>query len=135
MRTLSKENFYTIPDNSALLILHKQSSDDDNCNRYTYCDQFDEEASDEEVSFELNPPVKFTHVIRTTLTGNDKKSPSVSQSLYEEHNSDISDNDDLPIPLPARDSSKTDSKLKKLPQILSNLKLEPMALEAFRVDF
>ena len=133
LRTLSHDKFYTVPDASALLILNKQSSGDDNCNRYTYCDQFDEE-NNEEINFELNSPIKIKQVTRTTLTGNDKR--SASQSPYEERNSDISDGiNDSAIPLPVGASSTNHNTLKKLPQILSNLTLEPMALEAFRVEF
>ena len=131
LRTLSHDEFYTVPDSSALLILNKQSSGDDNCNRYDYCDQFDE-ANDEEVNFELNPPIKVKQVTRTTLTGNDKR--SASQPLEEERNSDASDAINDP-PIHVGVSSTNDNTLKKLPQLLSNLTLEPMALEAFRVDF
>ena len=142
MRTLSHEKFYTVPDASALIILNKQSSGDENCNRYNNCDHFNEDEEKEEyhtdiINFELNQPINFKKVTRTTLTGNDLKPQSVSEPVIDEsHKSDSDDVDNTLIQLSDGISSNNISIFNnKISNTLSNLKLEPMALETFKVDF
>ena len=75
--------------------------------------------------------------MRTTLTGNDaKESPSMSQPVNEEHkNSDMLDGiDNLSNPSSAEISNDLKNATSQK-YALSNLDLETMALETFRIDF
>ena len=143
LRTLSHEKFYTVPDASALIILNKQSSGDENCNNYNNnCDHFNSDEEMEEnytnvINFELNQPINFKKVTRTTLTGNDLKPQSVSEPVIDElHRSDSDDVDNSLIQLSNGISLNNISTFSnKISNTLSNLNLEPMALETFKVNF
>lgn len=139
LRTLSHEKFYTVPDASALIILNKQSSGDENCNRYNNCDHFNEDGEDHTntIHFELNPPLNFKKVTRTTLTGNDLKPQSASEPVIDESNKSDSDNVDNTLSHLSNglSSNNISTFSNKISNILSNLNLEPMALETFKVDF
>ena len=74
-------------------------------------------------------PLKFSRVIKSTLTGNEEI--YMSPAVYEEHsNSDIGgvNNPDI--------TNETNGSIaRKTINFLSNLKLEAMALETFKVEF
>ena len=75
--------------------------------------------------------------MRTTLTGNDvKESPSMSQPVNEEHkSSDMLDGiDNLSNPSSAGISNDLKNATSQK-YALTNLDLETMALETFRIDF
>ena len=148
MRTLSHPKIFTVPGDSALLILHKQSNNGDgDCVSNTYCDQFYDAAEDIDDGVNIifqNPLKNLKTVTRTTLTGNDNRfqqqndvAPVQPVPSYEEQqNGDNSDNDDLPLPQPSAVSSTTNGRtMSKAKDTLLKIDLEPMALEAFKVDF
>ena len=136
---MSHDKFYTVPDSSALIILNKQSNGDEVCNKNTFnCDQFiDKEEIQSsklnKINFELNQPIKIKKVVRTTLTGNDViESQPLSQPVNEEHK-----NLDLMNGVEPTDMSSDLKNISssKLLTALSNLDLETMALETFKITF
>ena len=139
LRTLSHDKFYTVPDSSALIILNKQSNGDELCNKNTFnCDQFNDKedidsSRQNKINFELNQPIKIKKVVRTTLTGNDIiESPPLSQPVNEEHKNVDMINGVEPTDISSDLKNITSSKLLNA---LSNLDLETMALETFKVIF
>ena len=83
--------------------------------------------------------MKLKQITRTTLTGNEKLSePTVSSSsFYEERSkSDIGEVENPTVP-PSSDGSSDNNIIpnNKNIDILSDLELEPMALETFKIDF
>ena len=139
LRTLSHDKFYTVPDSSALIILNKQSNGDELCNKNTFnCDQFNEKedidsSKPTKINFELNQPIKIKKVVRTTLTGNDIiESPPLSQPVNEGNKNLDLINGVEPTDISSDLKNITSS---KLPTDLSNLDLETMALETFKIIF
>ena len=139
LRTLSHDKFYTVPDSSALIILNEQSNGDELCNKNTFnCDQFNEKedidsSKPTKINFELNQPIKIKKVVRTTLTGNDIiESPPLSQPVNEENKNLDLINGVEPTDISSDLKNITSS---KLPTDLSNLDLETMALETFKIIF
>ena len=139
LRTLSHDKFYTVPDSSALIILNKQSNGDELCNKNTFnCDQFNDKedidsSKPNKVNFELNQPIKIKKVVRTTLTGNDIiESPPLSQPVNEENKNLDMINGVEPTDMSSDLKNITSSKPLSA---LSNLDLETMALETFKITF
>ena len=136
---MSHDKFYTVPDSSALIILNKQSNGDELCNKNTFnCDQFNEKedidsSKPTKINFELNQPIKIKKVVRTTLTGNDIiESPPLSQPVNEGNKNLDLINGVEPTDISSDLKNITSS---KLPTDLSNLDLETMALETFKIIF
>ena len=139
LRTLSHDKFYTVPDSSALIILNKQSNGDELCNKNTFnCDQFNDKedidsSKPNKINLELNQPIKIKKVVRTTLTGNDIiESPPLSQPVNEGNKNLDLINGVEPTDISSDLKNITSS---KLPTDLSNLDLETMALETFKIIF
>ena len=139
LRTLSHDKFYTVPDSSALIILNKQSNGDEICNKDTFsCDTFnDKESRDSNkfntIDFEISSPIRIKKFVRTTLTGNDViEQPPLSHQVNEEYrNSKVEDI----IEGNGRSSSGTNMTSHKILTTLSDIDLETMALETFKIHF